>query len=248
MSDKFIIHGIGKSVMRDFKDPKKVISFVDAQSLSVESNSSKEDITGGNKLFPIASFKQDQTLACSLTNATFQAGLMEYLDGANVTTGVAVNMTDIMEVAIPADGKITLNNTPISGTIIVEGFEVTEGSAAEGKYVVAEDELTFATADAGKVVNIVYEYQSNTKAEQYSVGQASMSKPFIFETIFPVYDEDTQVKHICMLKIFKAQCTSGFKLNLQHRAPFAPQIDFEARDAKRPDGKLWTLVVDTPAA
>lgn len=245
--EKFIVHGIGKSVLRDFKNPKKVISFVDAQDLSVESSSSKEDITGGNKLFPIASFKQDQALACSLTNATFDSGLMEYLDGAEVKTGAAVRMTDIMEVAIPEDGAVKLNNTPVADTIVVNGFEAGDVAAA-GTYKVAEDTLTFAAADAGKVVAIVYEYESSTEATEYSVGQASMSKPFIFETVFPVYDEDTQIKYNCMLKIFKAQCTSGFKLNLQHRAPFAPQIEFEARDAKRPDGKLWTLVVDTPAA
>lgn len=234
--EKFIVHGIGKSVFRDFKNPKKVISFVDAQDLSVESTSSKEDIVGGNKLFPIASFKQDQSLACSLTNATFDAGLMEYLDGAEATTA-EVNMTDIMEVAIPEDGKVTLAKTPIADSVVVSGVEE--------QPTVSEGTLTFATENAGKTVCIVYEYTSSAKAVEYSVGQASMSKPFIFETVFPVYDEDTQVKYNCMFKIFKAQCTSGFKLNLQHRAPFAPQIDFEARDAKRPDGKLWTLTIDS---
>lgn len=242
MSEKFIVHGIGKCVMRDFKNPKNVISIVDAQDFSAESTFSKEDIVGGNKLFPIASFKKDRALACSLTNATFESSWLEYLDGATATTGTK-NMTDILEVTIPEDGKVTLAKTPIADSVVISGFEAGDATAT-GTYKLTDQEVAFATDDAGKTVCIVYEYESSAKAVEYGVTQNSMSKPFIFETVFPVYDEDTQINYNCMFKIYKAQCTSGFNLTMQHQAPFAPKIDFEARDAKRQDGKLWDFTVD----
>lgn len=234
-----IIHGIGKAVLRDFRDPSKIISMTNMQDLSLESGFSTDDITGGNKMFPIASFKQEQTLNGSVTNATFDEGLLEYLDGADVTTGTAV-LSDIMEVAIPDNLKIELENTPTN--VYVKGFEKAD-AAAEGKFAVAETTVTFAEADKGKVVELVYDYESTT-ATEYSVTQTSMSKPFAFDYIFPIYDEDTQITHKGLIKIYKAQCTSGFSINPQHRTAFAPKFEFGARDAKRVDGKMWSLFID----
>ena len=237
-----IIHGIGKAVLRDFKTPSKIITMTNMQDLSLESGFSTDDITGGNKMFPIASFKQDQTLNGSVTNATFDEGLIEYTDGATKTTGGT--LSDVMEVAIPDDLTITLDvETPTA--VYVKGFEAAE-AAAEGKYKLATNVLTFAEADKGKIVEILYDYQSTTVSE-YSVTQTSMSKPFVFDYIFPIYDEDTQITHKGLIKIYKAQCTSGFTINPQHRTAFAPKFEFSARDAKRVDGKLWSLYIDNVA-
>lgn len=235
-----IIHGIGKAILRDFKDSAKVIAMTNMQDLSLESGYSTDDITGGNKMFPIASFKQDQTLNGSATNATFNADLLPYLDGADVAKNAKVTLSDIMEVAIPEELTITLDVEPTN--VFINGFEKGE-SAAAGTYSLAGSVITFAEADKGKVVEIVYDYESNT-ATEYSVTQTSMSKPFAFDYIFPIYDEDTQITHKGLIKIYKAQCTSGFSINPQHRTAFAPKFEFSARDAKRADGKMWSLFID----
>lgn len=234
-----ILHGIGKAILRDFREPSKIISMTNMQDLSLESGFSTDDITGGNKMFPIASFKQEQTLNGSVTNATFDEGLLEYMDGADKTTGTAT-LSDVMEVAIPDSLKITLDVEPTN--VYVKGFEKGE-SAEAGKFTVETSTITFAEADKGKVVELVYDYESAT-ATEYSVTQTSMSKPFVFDYIFPIYDEDTQITHKGLIKIYKAQCTSGFTINPQHRTAFAPKFDFSARDAKRVDGKLWSLWID----
>jgi hypothetical protein len=243
---KEIIHGIGKLIMRDFREPKTIIGFTDLQDLSVESTSSKDDITGGNKMFPIASFKQDQALTISGTNATFNEGLLEYMDGADKTVA-AVNMTDALEVRVPEDGIVNLSNTPIAGSVVVNGFTVVDtGDPVAGEVLstAATTELKFATADAGTGITIVYEYLASNKAVEYSVTQKSMSKPFIAEYIFPIYDEDTQITANAMLKIYKAQCTSGFTISPSHQSAFAPTFEAEAKDAQRVDGKLWSLFID----
>ena len=242
---KQIIHGIGRLILKDFKEPSKIIAFSDLQNFSVQSNFSSDDITGGNKLFPIASFKQEQTLECSATNATFDAGIIPYLDGGNLTTGT-VKLTDFIEVAIPENGVITLPETPTAVT--VPGFEAGEGTTGTYKLAETEKTVTFATEDAGKVVTIVYDYNSSASATQYGITQKSMNKPFVAIYNFDIYDEDTQITHKGSITVYKAQCTSGLQLDLAHQTAFAPQFTFQARDAKRQDGKLWDFTIDGVAA
>lgn len=242
---KHIIHGIGKLVLRDFREPKKVIGFTDLQDLGVESSSSKDDITGGNKVFPIASFKKDQALKLSGTNAIFNHEMLEYLDGATKATG-AVTMTDVLELRIPETKSITLSNVPIAGSVIINGFTSSETEPAKDKFkiVAASKELTFATENIGDAITIIYEYTSTATTTEYSITQKSMPKPFIAEYIFPIYDEDTQIVANAMIRIYKAQCTSGFSIDPKHQTPVAPKFEAEAKDAQRMDGKLWSLFID----
>lgn len=240
---KQIIYGIGKAILRDYKNRKNVIGFADLQDLSVESSMSKEDITGGNKMFPIASFKTDQALTVSATSATFNPEMVEYLDGADVTTG-AVARTGFKEVAIPDDGKVTLDKSPVAGSIVINGYELAESSATGKQYTVEDKEITFASGNTGDVVIIVYEYNSTENNTEYSVTQKSIAKPFEFSYIFDIYDEDSQISHEAEIRIYKAQSTSGFSIDAQHRSPYAPKFEAEAKDAQRADGKLWSLFID----
>lgn len=241
---KQIIYGIGKAILRDFRNPKTVIGFADLQDLSVESTSSMEDVAGGNRLFPIASFKKEAGLKVSATSATFNSGMTEYMDGATKSTG-ATAMSDVMDVAIPESKEIDLDGTPVEDSISVEGF--TKASGAEpttGQYSVSGKKLTFSADDIGKSVVIVYDYNSSESAVTYSVSEMSLAKPFIFDYIFPIYDEDSQQTHKGQIKIYKAQCTSGFKISASDKSPFAPQFEASARDPKRVDKKLWCLMID----
>lgn len=241
--NKQILYGIGKATIRDYANPKKLISMNDMQDLSVESSFSTEDITGGNKMFPIASFPKDKALKISATNATFNAGLIEYLDGAEINKTKVV-LSHMMEVKIPENGIIDLPHTPVNDSVLVMDFE---GGAAEpvaGKFKVEAQKITFATDDAGKLANIFYEYEGGANSVEYGVGQKTMAKPFIFDYTFPVYDEDTQITHYATLKIYKAKCTSGFSIDPKHNTPVAPKFEATAQDAQRLDGKLWSLAVD----
>ena len=234
--NKQILYGIGKAAIRDYANPKKLISLNDMQDLTVESSYSTEDITGGNKMFPIASFPKDKALKVSATNATFNPELMEYLEGAEIVKQNVV-LSAMMEVKIPENGIVTLEHTPVANSVLVMGFE-------EGTFEVAEKTLTFDEEAAGKLANIFYEYQGSSNAVEYGIGQKTMAKPFIFDYSFPIYDEDTQVTHNGTIRIFKAKCTSGFSIDPKHHTPVAPKFEATAQDAQRVDGKLWTFAID----
>ena len=241
---KQIIYGIGRAVLRDFTDKTKIIDYTDLQDASFESSYSKDDITGGNKLFPIASFKKDTAVKVSATNATFHPEMIEYMDGATTTVGAA-QMMDIKEVLIPANGVVTLDYKPVDGTVLVKGFKADTTSAA-GKFVVApaSKTVTFATADAGKSIVILYEYMGSTSTTNYSITQASMSKPFEFDYLFDIYDDNSQITHKGLIKVYKMQTTSGFSIDPKHQSAVAPKFEAEAKDPLRADGHLWDFFID----
>lgn len=242
---KQIIYGIGRAVLRDFTNKKKIIDYTDLQDASFESSYSKEDITGGNKLFPIASFKKDTAVKVSATNATFHPEMIEYMDGATTTVGAA-QMMDIKEVLIPANGVVTLDYKPVDGTVLVNGFESTATAPAAGKFVVASASktVTFATADANKSIVILYEYMGSTSTTNYSITQASMSKPFEFDYLFDIYDDNSQITHKGLIKVYKMQTTSGFSIDPKHQSAVAPKFEAEAKDPLRADGHLWDFFID----
>ena len=240
---KTILYGIGKAAMRDYVNPKKLIAFSDMQDLAVESSYSAEDITGGNKMFPIASFPKDKSLTISATNATFNWGLLEYLEGSEVKTGEEVIMAGMMEVKIPANGEIKLEHTPIADSVLVMGFEAGETPAAN-VFKVEGDTITFVANDAGKLANIFYQYKGSEAATSYGATQKTMAKPFVFDYTFPIYDEDTQITHYGTLSIYKAKCTSGFSLDAAHQTAVTQKFEAAAQDAQRLDGHLWDLAID----
>lgn len=245
---KQILHGVGRLILKDFADPTKVIAYSNLQQFTLESTFSADDITGGNKMFPIASFKTEQALNCTAKDATFDAGIIPYLDGGESKTG-AVTLTDFVEVAIPSNKTVTLPvETPTSVT--VSGFTKGSGEATEGQYIWegSGKTITFADADVGKTVTVLYEYQSSANATQYGITQKSMSKPFVAIYNFDIYDEDTQITHKGSITVYKAQCTSGLNLDMSHQTAFAPEFSFSARDAKREDGKLWDFTIDSVTA
>lgn len=248
---KKIIHGIGRAVLKDFTNPKKIIDYTDLQDLSFESSYSKEDITGGNKVVPIASFKKDTAVKVSATNATFHPEIIEYMDGASQATAAA-QLPELKEVMIPApvgeatDCVITLKNTPVAKSVIINGYEEADTLAA-GKFEVdvTTKSVSFIAEDAGKQVVIYYEYMSSKDTVNYSVSQDSMSKPFEFDYIFDIYDENTQVTHNCVIKVYKMQTTSGFKIDPKHQSPVAPVFEAEAKDPMRTDGHMWDFFMDS---
>ena len=243
---KQIIHGIGKAILRDFKDPTKILDYTDLTDLSFESGYSADDITGGNKIFPIASFKNETTITVSATNATFHPEIEQYLDGSTISTG-AVKLPAIKESQIPADGVIKLDEKPVAGSVLVREFtESSEAAPTKGQFKVGTEDstVTFAKEDAGQTVSIVYEYMSSEETTNYSVTEKSISIPFQFDYIFPIYDENTDIVKTCVVRVYKMKSTSGLKLDHQHQSAFAPQFEATAQDPLRPDGHLWDMFID----
>lgn len=235
-----IIWGIGKGILVDFSDATKIIAFANMQDLSVSSTANEEDIVGGNKAFPIASFPTDKEITISGTNADFDTSMLEFSDGATYSTPVVKpNMKYYYEFLIPADGLVTLPKTPVVDSVQVVGF--TEGVVATGLFSIVTTALTFAVADAGKLARVLFEYAPAASVELYEMFENSVAKPFSFTYLFPIYDTDNNVVANGQLEIYKAKMTSGANFEWSHRTATAPKFEAKAQDPQRADKKLWDI-------
>lgn len=242
MANKFV-YGIGKLILSDFADPTKKIGETNLQKFIVESSYSEEPVNAGNKMFPLISFKKEPNLKLSFENAVFTPELAKYLDGASIKTGTAV-LPDLVEVAIPDDGELVLERAPIANSISIEGFEVaTAETPTKGQFKVEtpEKKIVFNKADAGKVVTVFYEFNSNAKTVEHSVSQDSLSTPFRATYIFDIVGEDNKVVQHGTIIIYKAQCTTGTKFDTSHLTPMVQSFEAEGRDPNRADKKLWSV-------
>lgn len=239
---KCILHGVGRLILKDFADPSKIISYSNLQQFTLESTFSTDDITGGNKMFPIASFKTETAVNCTARDAMFDAGIFPYLDGGEAASG-AQTMTDFKEVTIPSTKSVTLDVESPSN-VTVSGMTKADSEPTAGQFKVQTNTVTFAQDDVGKVVTIVYEYQSGANATSYGITEKSMGKPFVAVYVSDIYNEDSQIMGHLNITIYKAQCTSGLNIDMSHQTAFAPEFSFSARDPKREDGKLWDFTFD----
>lgn len=238
-----IIWGIGKGILADFTDASKLIAFANMQDLTVTSSASEEDITGGNKQFPIASFPTDKEITVSVTNSDFDTSMIEYSDGATHTekTTGQPNMKYYYEFLIPATGAVTLPKTPVTDSVKIIGFTEAESAPTTGEFSYTGTALTFAVADAGMLAKVLFEYLPTTQVDVYEMFETSIAKPFAFTYLFPVYDTDNNIVANGQLEIYKAKMTTGANFEWSHRTASAPTFEAKALDPQRPDKKLWDI-------
>lgn len=246
MQTKQIIYGTSRCALREFANPKNVVGFTDLQNMEITSGVDYDDIVGGNKVAPIVSFPKDKGITVSATNATFTEDMMLYLEGAKATVG-ETNLPCIHEAIVGSDATITLPHKPVADTLVIQGFTssaTTPTTAGTYKLEESTGKITFADEDKGSTVVCYFEYKGTAKAKEYAVTNLTMATPFIFDATFDIYDENTKRVKVGAIRIYKAQCTSGFSLTADHNSPFAPKFEAKSKDAGRVDGKSWSLFID----
>lgn len=241
-----ILYGVGNAVLRDFTDSTKIVALSKLKNLSVEASASDEKLYGGDSPYPLATFPKDKGIKVSAENATFDMAMVSVGVGGEVATG-AVTFTEIETYLIPDDGIVMLKFEPTASTLIVDGFTSTETTVATGQYKqddTEKDKLTFAVADKGKEVNIIYERTSGATTQTLSILKETMAKTFKFIHRIPIYDDNNAVVGQGQLVIYKCKANNAFTFGLQPQTAFSPKIELEALECKRPDGKLWDFSID----
>ncbi|WDV47045.1 hypothetical protein PV797_04915 [Clostridiaceae bacterium M8S5] len=245
---KQILYGVGKCVLKDFVDPKQIVALSKLKDVAINFASEEEAVTGGDSPYPITYFAKDKSITLSATNALFDLKLLNVTQGATVTTG-AIRMTEFIEADVPAELTITLENSPIAETTVLEGFEAAndEASLAEGKYFVdtTKKQIKFHSSASGKSVNGIYERESAATAETISILKDTLAKPFTFVHRIPIYNDNSQIIGQGQLTVYKCKASGAFEYNLQPQTAYAPKIELKALDPKRADKKLWDFTIET---
>jgi len=239
-------------------DPNKIIAVVTCKSASISGSADMEDVTGGRSLFPKRRFKTSQSATLELTDCEMDFRYASLTSGEDIETGAtevwAFGSDYKFVIPTTAPFEIQLPNSPIADSLIVrldDGSLMEAATEADaGKYSLNGDKLTFAEADKGKEVELVYKYMS--AAGSKSVSTLADSVPKTVKAIHkqPTFDNDNKVTGTQFIEFFKLQTSPEFREDYQERAAYAPQITFELLDPQRPDKKIFKRTWEpvTPAA
>lgn len=244
---KQILYGVGKSILKDFVDPTKVLGLSKLKDVSVAMSGSEEEVTGGDSPYAITTFPKDKSVTIKATNALFSMKMLNATQGTEVIKG-QVNFHEVIDFLIPADGIASVEHTPIAETTTIDGFVRVDDvvDLATGKFYVdtTNSVIKFDTSDAGKDAEGVYQWQSSSNAETLSVLKDSVAKPFTFIHRIPVYDDNSKKVAEGQLIVYKAKSKGDFNFNFAPQTAFAPELELTALDPKRPDKKLWDFTID----
>ena len=103
---KSIIYGIGEAVLTDLKDPNKIIGFSKLQNLTIDMSAETDEVRGGDDPYPITEFPRTNNITITAQDALFDIDYMALSQGTITEKKASVDMTEFLNVVIPADGVI----------------------------------------------------------------------------------------------------------------------------------------------
>ncbi|WP_270324972.1 hypothetical protein [[Eubacterium] hominis] len=236
--------GVCDVILRELIDRSNVHIFNELQKAAFESSFSAENVTGGNRMFPLTSWPKDKSVKLTFDNAACDVNMIHLTEGA-ITSKASKTLMKIMEVLIPTDGVITLDEVPTE--VLVEGFKVaTADTPAKGEFKLgtADKTVTFAPADAGTSVKLVYSYNSGADSVTNTITEGTKGVPFEAFINENIYNENNEVVGTHNIHVYKMQCTTGTKIDTSHQTPTVESFEAEARDPKRTDKALWEETYD----
>ena len=241
-----IIYGVGQAIFEPFTaGAGGILALAKLKDVNITSTYTMEDVTGGNAMFPLASFPKDKAVKVSATNSLFEKGLLTYQEGFT-TAGTADKMTEIQEFLVPVGASAILAHAAVTDSVRIPGFTVvTVAPSAVNTFqvttVATVTTLTFFAADVGDLVQVIYDYTGEVGTVTYQAFETSMQKPFKFTYVFDVYDENNKVVAKGNLKIHKALMSAGVSFDFAHQTAYAQKIEFDAKDPQRLDKMLWSF-------
>lgn len=243
---KSIIYGIGEAVLTDLKDPNKIIGFSKLQNLTIDMSSETDEVRGGDDPYPITEFPRTNNITITAQDALFDIDYMALSQGTKYESKASVDMTEFLNIVIPADGIVELPEAPVEGSVVIKGFEKAD-QPAKGKFAVEGKKITFHKDNANDSINGIYKVKRTEGVKSVAGLKGKFPKPFKFTHRVPIYNDENQIVQQMELTIFKCKSDSNFNFDLAQQQAYAPQVSLKALDPKRPDKKLWDIVlVDVP--
>ena len=244
-----VLYGVGTMVFKDYADPSKVLMMAKLQNVVVKSAVNEEEVFGGDSAMAFTSFPTSKEITMSARNAEFNLAFVDAAQGSEVSKG-AVTFIEPVTTDVPEDGLVALGHVPVTNSLVVttEGYTVVEGNpTASGEVYLDVDnkKVVFHTSDAGKKVEFVYDWLSNSETVTSAITKESINKPFTVVHRIPIY-EDGVITHEMQITVHKAKVVNGFEFNFEQQKAYAPNLELKALDSGRADKKLWSVSI-TPA-
>ena len=245
---QFVFYGVPEVLIRDFSTKATIVRLLKAVDVTISLDFPSEDVYGGNDLFPFFTVDKERTGKVTMSNAEFDAGLLDAAMGSTVARAATAEVLVVGEAkTVPAAStytvELTNKTTAVANTVKVcyadSGVElalVEAGSEAAGKYSYDNGTLTFAVADAGKDVLIDYKY---TVADGDVVSVLSNTLIPVVEILMvnTMKDKDgNTIKET--ITIYKAKASGKTDLSQSRGKASEHALEFSILESGRPDKKM----------
>lgn len=175
VSRDFIVKGAGKMLANKVSDTSRAGGGAYLGDMSVALKMPRTSVYGGDGLWPIGSIDGDRSGSIAFTNNKFNLDFIGMATGGTITRGTTTNIMELGEVhTVPGSTAYTVDLTYKTGApatnvlaklyvTYADGTPLTYNSTpAAGVYSYSSGTLTFATADASKVIKVDYLHSVTT--------------------------------------------------------------------------------------
>ncbi len=183
-------------------------------------------------------FDGERTSTLKITTQVIDFDLMAMLAGAEVASGVNVFKRETL--AADADGKITLSDTPVSGSIYV--FAEADDCGAAIEFTAASGVLTLTGGEEDAQYIAYYQAESVTgsKKIEFKSNQFPKAYKLVGETRFKHAVSEAFVPF--QIVAYKAQPQSGFSMSFSNTGdPSSFEITFDLLADK--DGNILDYIL-----
>lgn len=243
----YVFYGVPEVIIEDFSTGVVRARILKAVDVKIGLDFPSEDVYGGNDLYPFFTVDKERKGTISMSNALFNAGLLNATMGATVTRAGTADVLVTGEAhTIPGSVSYTVdltNKTTATAATVKVRYEdgadlelVTAGSEAAGKYSYSSGTLTFHSDDKSKAITIDYVY-TVADGDVVSVLSNSLTPVVKITMVNTMKDLDgNTIKET--ITIYKAKASGKVEVGQSRGKASEHALEFSILEAGRSDKKM----------
>ena len=245
---QFVFYGVPEVIIRDFSTKATIARLMKAVDVTISLDFPSEDLYGGNDLFPFFTVDKERTGKVTMSNAEFDAALLDAAMGSTVTRAGTAEVLVVGEAkTIPSETTYTVELTNKTNAVALSEnvryaatglpfTRVAAGSEAAGKYSIASGVMTFAVADKGLGILIDYKY-TVTDGDVVSVLSNTLIPVVEILMVNTMKDKDgNTIKET--ITIYKAKASGKMDIQQVRGKGSEHALEFSLLESGRSDKKM----------
>ena len=193
------------------------------------------------------------TFEMNFTSGKFDSSLFSMANKATYAENSAYEMSAGERHDVAADHTVTLVNTPLEGSVSIEGMtETTETTVATGTFKVDTEtkKITFCSDDDIDFVDVVYDYTITVQEAIITNKEAAIGECVALWPVYGSGDDCTESDIIgyWIIKVFRARITTIPGMDSSYKSAETFQFAMQALDAKRNDEGCYSTAFYRTAA
>lgn len=177
----------------------------------------------------------------SITSGKFEAELFAMTNGKNFEADSAFAIPLTEEAEYDASGKkVTLTETPIDGSVYINGLELTTDYTVSGKVITF---IGSAVPADTKKVKVSYEYAQAAQVTKIDNRSSAMGEAILKYPVYSSGDDcsDSGIIGHVVMKVYRARITQQPGLDGSYKTASTYAFTLSALDPKRPDEAVYSI-------